>query len=153
MYDTSGGVARERRGYALGERRRQGSGQVSDERTLVGLTCAPLSRRDTQAAAPFVVVYCRATRATVAVSSLPSVPVRNCRVSWIHLRRRAAVGCTLRARSRRLASLFSILSHAEKGADRAPRGFDPFDRRAERGAGVLAPRERVFVAHGSADSS
>lgn len=44
MYDTSGGVAREGWEYALVERQRQGSGQVSDERTLVGLTCAPLSR-------------------------------------------------------------------------------------------------------------
>lgn len=45
MYDTSGGVVREGWGYSLGERRRQGSSQVRDERTLVGLTCAPRSRR------------------------------------------------------------------------------------------------------------
>jgi len=48
VYDTSGGVARKGWGYALVERQRQGSGQVSNERTLVGLTCAPLSRRDTR---------------------------------------------------------------------------------------------------------
>lgn len=50
---------------------------------------------------------------------------------------------------------FSILYSLPRGEGcrSRHRGFDPFDRRAERGAGVLAPRERVFVAHGSADSS
>jgi len=123
VYDTSGGVARARRGYALGERRRQGSGQVSDERTLVGLTCAPPSCRDIQAVAPFVVVYCRATRATVVVS-LPSVPVRNCCVSRIHLRRHA--GCTSRTRSHRLVI---ILSHVPIHGE-----FDLSATSAERGA-------------------
>lgn len=114
MYDTSGGVARERRGYALGERRRQGSGQVSDERTLVGLTCAPLSRRDTQAAAHRSSLYTVALRVQAVVVSSPSVPVV-AKLSRVPDKLYARA----RARFRRLVPLRP--SRAEKGADRVPR--------------------------------
>lgn len=71
MYATSGGVAREGWGYGLGKQRQQGSGQVSEERTLVGLTRAPPSLRDSH---KLYIVVLRVLRscccaATVAATS------------------------------------------------------------------------------------
>lgn len=61
VYDTSGGVAREGWGYALGKQRWQDSDQVSEERALVGLTCAPPNCRDSRpaAAAPLCCILSR----------------------------------------------------------------------------------------------
>ena len=71
----SGGVAEEGWGYGLGEERQQGSGQVSEERTLVGLTRAPPSLREISHQAA-VVVYRRRRRVLRRSTTRARVVVR-----------------------------------------------------------------------------
>ena len=58
-------------GYGLGEERQQGSGQVSEERTLVGLTRAPPSLRQISHKQP-AVVYRRVLRVLLRALVLSS---------------------------------------------------------------------------------